>query len=77
MTVLQFPADRRIRDVKHCAEALQKLHGEEANFFWRSKMASFAAALRGQGATEEEIAGQAHLFMHAVQVELQAAFDAA
>ncbi|WP_105432100.1 DUF6074 family protein [Neorhizobium sp. T6_25] len=71
MTLLQFPADRRTADVKRCAEALQRLHGEQANRFWRSEMASFAAVLRAQGVADEEISRQAGLFMHAVQMQLQ------
>ncbi|MFB9947871.1 DUF6074 family protein [Rhizobium puerariae] len=74
MTVLQFPADRRAGDVKRCAEALRQLHGEAANRFWRSEMTIFAGTLRGQGVADEEISRQAGLFMHAVQMELQAAF---
>lgn len=74
MTVLQFPADRRTGDVRRCAEALRRLHGEAANHFWRSEITGFAAALRGQGMAEEEISRQAGLFMHAVQMELQALF---
>lgn len=71
MTLLQFPADRRAADVKRCAEALLRLHGEEANRFWRSEMAGFAQALRAQGVADEEISRQAGLFMHAVQMQLQ------
>lgn len=71
MTLLQFPADRRTADTKRCALALQDLHGEAANQFWRSEMASFAAALRDQGEAEAEISRQAALFMHAVQFELE------
>ncbi|THK33565.1 hypothetical protein EHS39_35500 [Ensifer sp. MPMI2T] len=71
MMVLQFPADRRTGDIKRCAEALQRLHGEQANRFWRSEMVDFAASLRGQDVPEEEISRQARLFMHAVQLELQ------
>ncbi|MBP2559868.1 hypothetical protein J2T08_000610 [Neorhizobium galegae] len=71
MTLLQFPADRRTADVKRCAEALLRLHGEQANRFWRSEMAGFAAALRAQGVADEEISRQAGLFMHAVQMQLQ------
>lgn len=71
MTLLQFPADRRTADVKRCAEALLRLHGEQANRFWRSEMAGFAAALRAQSVADEEISRQAGLFMHAVQMQLQ------
>lgn len=74
MTVLQFPADRRIGDVRRCAEALQRLHGEAANQFWRSEMIGFAKDLKGQGMADEEISSQAALFMHAIQMELQAAY---
>lgn len=74
MSVLQFPADRRTADIRRCAEALQRLHGEAANRFWRSEMVSFAAALKGQGMGEEEVSRQAGHFMHAVQMELQFGF---
>jgi hypothetical protein len=74
MTLLQFPADRRTADVRRCAEALQDLHGEEANRFWRSEMALFAEGFRARGVDEDEIRHQAALFMHAVQMEMQAAF---
>jgi hypothetical protein len=74
MTLLQFPADRRMADVKRCAAALQQIHGKDANQFWRSEMASFAAVLKAQGESDEEISRQAGLFMHAVQMELQSAF---
>lgn len=76
MTLLQFPADRRTADVRRCAEALQQLHGEAANRFWRSEMAEFAAGLRGQGVAEDEIGHQASLFMRAVQMELELVFAA-
>jgi hypothetical protein len=74
MTLLQFPADRRTADIRRCAEALQNIHGEEANRFWRSEMASFAEGFRNRGVDEDEIRHQAALFMHAVQMELQSAF---
>lgn len=74
MSLLPFPADRRTRDIRRCAEALLQLHGEEANRFWRAEMAGFAAALTDQGMNEDDISRQAALFMHAVQMELQLAF---
>ncbi|PST19693.1 hypothetical protein C7U61_14450 [Rhizobium sp. JAB6] len=74
MSLLPFPADRRTSDVRRCAAALQQLHGEAANRFWRSEMAIFANALREQGVEDGEISRQAGLFMHAVQMELQLAF---
>lgn len=74
MTVLQFPADRRIADIRRCAHALQRLHGEKANQYWRSEMANFVRALSEHGMAKEEISRQAALFMQAVQFELQAAF---
>ncbi|MBN8949391.1 MULTISPECIES: DUF6074 family protein [unclassified Rhizobium] len=74
MSLLPFPADRRTSDVRRCATALQQLHGEAANRFWRAQMASFAAALREQGMEDGEISRQAGLFMHAVQMELQLAY---
>ncbi|NLS15259.1 hypothetical protein HGP16_01655 [Rhizobium sp. P40RR-XXII] len=74
MSLLPFPADRRTSDVRRCAKALQQLHGEAANRFWRSEMASFAAILREQGMEDDEISRQAGLYMHAVQMELQLAF---
>lgn len=74
MTLLQFPADRRTADIRRCSEALQNLHGEAANRFWRSEMAGFAVNLKAQGCEDDEISQQAALFMHAVQMELQAAY---
>ncbi|OCI93280.1 hypothetical protein A6U86_19830 [Rhizobium sp. AC27/96] len=74
MSLLAFPADRRTSDIRRCANALLQLHGEEANRFWRSEMAGFAAALKEQGMDEDEISRQAALFMHAIQMELQLAF---
>ena len=74
MTLLQFPAARRAADVRRCADALNRLHGEEANRFWRTEMASFAEGFRQQGAADDEIRHQAALFMHAVQMELQASY---
>ena len=74
MTLLQFPADRRTAEVRRCAEALERLHGDEANRFWRTEMAGLAARLKAQGAEDFEISQQAGLFMHAVQMQLQAAF---
>ncbi len=71
MTVVHFPADRRTADVRRCADALERLHGEEANRFWRSEMVTFAKGLRDKGMADAEISHQAALFMHAVQVELQ------
>lgn len=77
MTLLQFPADRRTADIRRCSEALQNLHGDAANRFWRSEMAGFAASLREQGCGDDEISLQAALFMDAVQMELQVAYAAA
>jgi len=74
MTLVQFPADRRVADVKRCAEALQTIHGEEANRFWRSEMVAFRGALMANGVTDAEIAFQARLFMQAVQTQLQEAY---
>ncbi|MGV1755640.1 MULTISPECIES: DUF6074 family protein [Rhizobium] len=74
MSLLAFPADRRTSDIRRCANALLQLHGEEANRFWRSEMAGFAATLTEQGMDEDEISRQAALFMHAIQMELQLAF---
>lgn len=74
MTLVQFPADRRMADIRRCSEALTHLHGEEANRFWRQEMAGFAARLKAQGVADMEISHQAALFMNAVQMELQAAF---
>jgi hypothetical protein len=74
MTLLQFPADRRSADVRRCADALQRLHGEEANRFWRTEMAAFAQGFRDKGVEEEEIRHQAALFMHAVQMDLQSSY---
>jgi hypothetical protein len=76
MSLLAFPADRRASDIRRCASALQQLQGEEANRFWRSEMAGFAATLKRQGMDEDEISRQAGLFMHAVLMELQLAFAA-
>ncbi|MFS8057103.1 MULTISPECIES: DUF6074 family protein [Rhizobium] len=75
MAVIQFPVHRRTAEVERCAKALQRLHGEEANRFWRSEMAAFAAALEQQGMDEESISRQASCFMHAVQIALQCAFS--
>lgn len=74
MTLLQFPADRRTADIRRCAEILQNIHGHEANRFWRAEMAEFAKGMRAQGVPDEEISHQAALFMHAVQMELQAMY---
>ena len=74
MTLLQFPADRRAADIRRCASALNHLHGDEANRFWRTEMAQFARSFREQGVAEDDIRNQAALFMHAVQMELQAAY---
>lgn len=74
MTLVQFPADRRTADIRRCAEALNNVHGHEANLFWRQEMAKFAGSMRAQGVAEEEISRQAALFMHAVQMELQMMF---
>ena len=76
MSLLAFPADRRTSEIRRCANALLQLHGEAANRFWRSEMASLATALKSQGMDESEISRQAALFMHAVQMELQLAFEA-
>lgn len=74
MTLVQFPADRRTSDVRRCSEALNRLHGEDANRFWRAEMKEFAGRLKAQGVPDLEISHQAALFMNAVQMELQSAF---
>lgn len=77
MPLLQFPADRRTADIRRCAEALQNLHGEAANRFWRSEMAVFAANLKEQGCSDAELSRQAALFMDAVQMELRVVYATA
>ncbi|RWX76971.1 hypothetical protein EPK99_15015 [Neorhizobium lilium] len=74
MSLVQFPADRRTADIRRCVKALQDLHGEEANRFWRAEMMRFACALREQGVEEAEVSHQAHLYLAAVQMELERAF---
>lgn len=74
MSLAHFPADRRTAEIRRCAQALLNLHGQEANLYWRSEMAAFAASLSKQGASEEEVSFQAGLFMNAVQSELQRLF---
>lgn len=74
MTLAHFPADRRMADIRRCAQALLNLHGEEANCYWRSQMADFSARLSRLGASAEDVAHQAGLFMNAVQMELQRLF---
>lgn len=69
--LVRFPAARRVADVRWCAEQLQMVHGEQANRFWRTEMASFAASMREQGFSDEEISREAADFMMAVQIELQ------
>jgi hypothetical protein len=67
MTLLQFPADKRLAEVRRCAEQLLNLHGEAANRFWRAEMIRFVGQMRGMGADEDEIRSQAELFLRAVQ----------
>ena len=74
MTLVQFPAHRRVAEVRRCAETLLGLHGEAANVFWRTEITALAAVLREQNVSEAEISRQAGLFMQAVQLELQAAY---
>lgn len=76
MQIAHFPADRRTADIRRCAQALMNIHGEEANRYWRAQMSDIAATLAARGASEEEIAHQASLFMNAVQTELQHLFAA-
>ena len=74
MRISQFPADRRLAEVKRCAALLGELPGDDANRFWRTEMIDFVAAMRGTGAGDEEIRRQAGLFLKAVQVELEQSF---
>ena len=74
MNVSQFPADRRLADVKRCAGVLQELHGNEANRFWQTEMIDFVAAMRRTGAEDEQIRRQAGLFLKADQIELEQSF---
>lgn len=74
MTITQFPADRRIANVKRCAGRLRGLHGEDANRFWRMEMNDFVATMRAAGAKDDEIRRQAGLFLKAVQSELEQSF---
>ncbi len=71
MTVSQFPADRRLADVRRCALQLLNLHGDDANRFWREEMVTFVAAMRTAGAGDDEIRRQAALFLRAVQTEIE------
>ncbi|TCL74005.1 DUF6074 family protein [Rhizobium sp. BK251] len=72
--IVEFPADRRLADVRRCAAKLMHLHGESANEYWRAEMKELVARLRRSGQSEEEIARQAAAFMAAVQMELQILF---
>jgi hypothetical protein len=74
MSLVQFPADRRTADIRRCVKALQELHGEDANRFWRAEMVRFASGLREQGVEEAEVSHQARLYLAAVQMELELAF---
>lgn len=72
-----FPLDRQRSQVQRCASALQRLHGELANIYWREEMQALAVRLRCLGLPEGEVSRQAMAFTTAVQVELQRLFAAA
>ncbi|MGV2074720.1 MULTISPECIES: DUF6074 family protein [unclassified Rhizobium] len=72
-----FPLDRQRSQVQRCASALQRLHGELANVYWRKEMQALAAHLKGLGLPEGEVSRQAMAFTTAVQIELQRLFAAA
>jgi hypothetical protein len=72
-----FPLDRQRSQVQRCALDLQRLHGENANIYWRKEMQALAVRLRSLGLPEGEVSRQAMAFTTAVQIELQRLFAAA
>ncbi|TCR87872.1 DUF6074 family protein [Neorhizobium sp. P12A] len=66
-----FPLHRRRQEVIRCADALDAIHGEAANAFWKAEMRSLAGLLKAAGADDAEISSQIFEFNAAVQEELQ------
>ncbi|KAA3498624.1 hypothetical protein DXM27_22530 [Rhizobium rhizogenes] len=70
--VIAFPAKNRIADVKRCATMLDRLHGVEANDFWRRECRELAAYLTGLGYEDAAMRREVMEFQNAVQAELWA-----
>ena len=68
--VIAFPAKNRIADVKRCATMLDRLHGAEANDFWRTECRSLAARLTALGYDDAAMRREVMEFHNAVQAEL-------
>jgi hypothetical protein len=66
-----FPLHKRRQEVVRCATALDSIHGEAANAFWKAEMRSLASLLKTAGADDAEISSQIFEFNAAVQEELQ------
>lgn len=70
--VIAFPAKNRIANVKRCATMLDRLHGVEANDFWRRECRELAAYLTGLGYEDAAMRREVMEFQNAVQAELWA-----
>jgi hypothetical protein len=70
--VIAFPAKNRIADVKRCATMLDRLHGVEANDFWRRECRELAAYLTELGYEDAAMRREVMEFQNAVQAELWA-----
>jgi hypothetical protein len=68
--VIAFPAKNRIANVKRCATMLDRLHGVEANDFWRRECRELAAYLTGLGYEDSAMRREVMEFQNAVQAEL-------
>jgi len=70
--IIAFPAKNRIADVKRCAVMLDRLHGAEANDFWRNECRELAAHLTRIGYEDAAMRQEIMEFQEAVQAELWA-----
>lgn len=69
--VIPFPLDCRARLVREIVDDLQNIHGEAANWFWRSRIAAIVGEMKAIGHEDEEIRTEIFALQHAVQLELR------
>ena len=68
--LIPFPLHARSNLVLSIVDELSLVHGEEANEFWRNRIAGIVAELRSSGAADPAIREEILNLQHAVQSEL-------
>lgn len=68
--VIAFPIKNRLGDIQRCAEMLDKLHGQQAEVFWREECRALADSLIAIGYDDGAMRHEVMEFQNAVQSHL-------